>query len=375
MAARRDIVIVGAGAIGRGFLPWVIDGTSHDLIFVDSAERIVEPMKERGCFRSYRVREAELESRMFPVKAAWLPEEFDSRRHQPAAVFVNVGPRQVPHVLGLLRGIDCPIILCENDPATVAVVRSSVRDATALFAVPDVIASNTAPEHLLAVDPLSAVTEQGDLFIDDRAKDSLEGDVQWLSEAQLLSQQWTAKLYLHNTPHCATAYLGAFVGARYVHEAMAVPDIAEIVAGCMDEMLIALKLRWEISHKFLDWYAAKELRRFSNPLLFDPVSRVAREPLRKLDPEGRLIGAAQVCLSSGFVPHNLLVGIAGALLFRDRDDSDRHLDFMRRALPPDFFLTHVLNLRRGEPLEMILRDRMPKLVERIRSLPTLREHA
>src|SRR4029079_17509883 len=120
-----------------------------------------------------------------------------------------------------------------------------------------------------------------------------------------LDQQWTAKLYLHNTPHCVAAYLGALLGVEYMHEAMRDPELAAIVEGSMREMLTSLKLKWDIEHNFLDWYAQKELDRFRSELLFDPISRVAREPLRKLELEGRLIGSAQICLSLGFVPENI----------------------------------------------------------------------
>ena len=43
----------------------------------------------------------------------------------------------------------------------------------------------------------------------------------------------------------------------------------------------------------------KELKRFENKLLFDPISRVAREPLRKLRSDNRIILAlrlAFICL-------------------------------------------------------------------------------
>ncbi len=370
MADRRNVVIIGAGAIGRGYLPWVVDDARHELVFVDSNLQIVRPMRDRGRYRSHRVREGRIESRDVLVKDACLPGEFDWRRYDPEVIFVNVGPRSVARIAALLEGATCPVILCENDPATVEILKPHLGGGgAAVFAVPDVITSNTAPAELLAEDSLATVTEDGVLFIDERARGAVHGDIHWLSERELVDQQWTAKLYLHNTPHCVTAYLGALAGSRYVHEAMARPAVAEIVAGSMKEMLTALKLKWEIPHEFLDWYAEKELKRFANVQLYDPVSRVAREPLRKLDLDGRLIGAAQICLASGFIPHNILIGIAGALLFKDSNDSDRHLDFMRGALSSDIFLTHVLNLRRGEALEILLRERMEtiiKIVEGVR---------
>lgn len=362
----REVVVIGAGAIGRGYLPWCFQDVRW--IFVDSDPEIVNAMRARGGYTTYRARGGKLESRWIDVAAAYLPGEFPAAAHAcPMAVFINVGPRHAAAAAGLVRGCQAPVILCENDPATVGAVQASTGLSRVHFAVPDVITSNTSPDELLAKDSLSVVSEDGVLFVD-AAAGPLPGEFKALPLDELLHVQWTAKLFLHNTPHCVAAYLGALAGVRYVHEAMAIPEVSSIVAGSMTEMLNSLKLRWEIPHPFLEWYADKELARFRNPLLFDPISRVAREPLRKLEADGRLIGAAQICLASGFVPSNLLAGVAGALLFSREADADHHLGFMRRALPPAMFISHILSLRPGEALEIILREQLPRILPRLERL-------
>ena len=183
---------------------------------------------------------------------------------------------------------------------------------------------------------------------------------------ELILQQWTTKLFLHNTPHCIAAYLGALDGVSYVHESMAIKEIDRIVSGAMEEMLSALKARWDIEHSCLDWYAQKELSRFRCNLLFDPIARVAREPLRKLELDGRLIGAAQMCLSLGFIPENIMLGITAALLFDNPKDNDKHLAFMQKALSPTSFLTHVLGLRQGEALEVTLKAHLNKMISELK---------
>lgn len=361
-----EILVIGAGAIGRGYLPWCFHGFRFS--FVDKSPAIVEAMQERGQYRTYRARQGQLESMDVQVVSAYYPDSFLAAKHPDYdAIFINVGPRHAATVANLVRGFSCPIILCENDPATVTAVKASSGLKQVYFAVPDVITSNTAPADLLAQDSLSVISEDGVLFVDEAVGD-LKGDFQTLSTHELLHTQWTAKLFLHNTPHCVAAYLGALMGVQYLHESMAIPEANAIVAGAMTEMLNSLKLRWEIPHPFLEWYAEKELARFRNHLLCDPISRVAREPLRKLESDGRLLGAAQICLASGFIPDNLLAGIASALLFADEDDADRHLGFMRKALSPATFISHILSLRPGEALEVILREQLPLILPRLEQL-------
>lgn len=136
----------------------------------------------------------------------------------------------------------------------------------------------------------------------------------------------------------------------------------------MTEMLQTLKLQWDIPHDFLEWYAQKELARFRCQLLFDPVARVAREPLRKLELHGRLIGAAQMCLTLGVLPNNLIKGIVGAILFEDKQDPDHHIGLMRESMDTASFNRYVLGLRTGEPLDLMLREQMEAITTELREL-------
>lgn len=355
---KTKILMMGAGAIGRGYLPWVLDATKHDLIFIDSNQEIVDRLITQGGYTSYRVKSDAYEEKYVRVQAAYTPATFRVSEHEDAvACFFSVGPRNAAKAARILVGSRIPLVLCENDPETVGAVKQVIGHEDVFFAVPDVITSNTAPAHLLAKDPLSITTEDGILFIAEGLT-RVEGQITLLPEKELLRIQWAPKLYLHNTPHCIAAYLGALLGKTYVHEAMADLGAAALVEGAMKEMLQALKLKWDIPHDFLDWYAAKELDRFSCPLLYDPVARVAREPLRKLEIHGRLIGAAQMCLMLGVLPQCILKGIVGALLFDDANDPDHHVSFMREAMDVGSFNRYVLGLRPGEPLDLMLCDQI-----------------
>ncbi|MGV8108357.1 mannitol dehydrogenase family protein [Methanospirillum sp.] len=362
-----EIIILGAGAIGRGFLPWVFGSNLYDFVFVDNNAELIDQLNERKQYLTYRVRSKKLEKMLVPVKMAYTPPDFSPVKHPNAiAVFMSVGPRNCMAASKVLNGIKCPIILCENDPITIKIVQNSLNYNKVFFAIPDVITSNTASPDILTLDSLSIITEDGVLFVDEMAS-GIMGDIHFCDTSELL-KQWTAKLYLHNTSHAIAAYLGALVGVHYVHEAMKYPEIKNIVEGSMLEMLNALKLKWDIPHHFLEWYADKEIQRFSNELLYDPISRVAREPLRKLELKGRLIGAAQICLSLGFIPEKILIGITSALLFENELDPDQNLSFMRKSMSQNVLLTYILGLRKGEVLEIIMRERLAQIILQLENL-------
>ncbi|WNY23458.1 Mannitol-1-phosphate 5-dehydrogenase [Methanimicrococcus hongohii] len=336
MTAKEIIAIIGAGAIGRGFLPWKINTNKYDLVFVDINPEIVNGMNKNGGFLTFKSHNGKLEEKFVRASRSCLISEFKAANYTNlAAVFVAVGPSNVKAVADCLKGVSGSIILCENDPETVELLKADLGTDNVYFAIPDVIASNTASSENLLRDELAIHTENGKLFVDDRAN-RIDGDIEYISVDELLNKEWEAKLFLHNTPHCIAAYLGAMYGMIYLHEVMEHPELRETVSGSMNEMLSALKNKNgsrnkngnenrnenknENDHAFLDQYAAKEIERFSDKLLCDPISRVAREPYRKLQPNGRLIGAVKLCHSAGVSYDNIMIGIAGAALYAYREE-------------------------------------------------------
>jgi mannitol-1-phosphate 5-dehydrogenase len=61
--------------------------------------------------------------------------------------------------------------------------------------------------------------------------------------------------------------------------------------------------------------------RFENAELDDPVSRVGRDPLRKLGPEDRLLGAAKLAAEAGVQPRRLALVAAAAMCFLCSENS------------------------------------------------------
>ena len=316
-------LIIGGGAIGRGFIPWLLDAFELDIL--DASVELIDGINKHGSYLSFMsVGEKLLEKQVVPRRLATEIEQLFPLDYDIA--FVCVGPRNVTRLPQGIEELRCPIFSLENDPLTVEWMRQAYGWNTVFFGVPDVITSSSASPVNLTRDPYAIHTENGILYLQ-RPEDlapSLEPllpDVHWLP-VERLNQEWDAKLYIHNTPHCIAAYLGHLAGCTYLHEALARPAIRRVVKGVIDELLCALKLVTPYDHHFIESYAVKEVRRFSNPLLFDPVVRVAREPLRKLHPSGRLMGALRLLLSTGVNPTYLMAGIAAALLYADENDRD-----------------------------------------------------
>ena len=316
-------LIIGAGAIGRGFLPWLLDNFQIDVF--DKSKHLIVSLEKKGGFHSFMSFGTHLKKKWITIHNATSSiSDLDFISY--SVVFISVGPRNIQSLPDSIGEFLCPIFSLENDPVTVDQIKQKYGLQNVYFGVPDVITSSTASRANLKLDHLSLHTEQGVLYLEKPKKSFKEltrllPQVNWLSIGQL-KKEWDAKLYIHNTPHCVAAYLGSLIGSEYLHESLSNSVVKKIIEGLIDEILTALKISTPYDHEFLEDYAKKEVERFSNKLLYDPIARVAREPIRKLDPSGRLMGALRLLLLNGIKPTYLMIGITAALLYSSVKDSD-----------------------------------------------------
>jgi hypothetical protein len=70
----------------------------------------------------------------------------------------------------------------------------------------------------------------------------------------------------------------------------------------------------------------------------------------------------------GFIPYNILTGIVSAILFEGDRDSDNHLVFIRETLAPQMLSTYILGLRKGEVLDLVIKEQFVKISSKLDSL-------
>ena len=363
---KKNILIYGAGAIGRGYLPWVFSPEVFNFYYVESNIKIRTLLLSQKSFTTFRTVGNQYESMKVVVQDCFDPGQETDFIKQADVIVTAVGPRNFFSLRPMLDQLKVPVICCENDSSLPSIMREWTANDKVVFAIPDVITSNTANNDLLDQDPLAIITEFGECFIDNIVSD-VPAACSYVSDKEL-AKQWAAKLYVHNTPHCIAAYLGSLLGLTYLHEAMENQRASKIVEGAMDEMVAMLSTRTEMNRDFLKYYRNKELDRFRNQLLFDPITRVAREPFRKLALDERLIGAAQQCLAVGIVPNNILLGIMAAFCFESEDDPDSHIKYLIKSLTPSEFLRTILRLRDNEALSLLLVEQWDSLLMQIKEL-------
>ena len=249
-------LIIGAGAIGRGFLPWVFQ--NFDLTFYDSNQPLIESLNKSKGYKTFMSLNEELkELRVSNAEFVNSIDQLDFKSFDIA--IVCIGPRNLINLSKNFSNLTCPLYSLENDSNTVFFLRNYLKKENIYFGVPDVITSLTASPENLELDVNALHTENGVLYLEDHGDISKKlktylPEIEWVSKQRML-KEWDAKLYIHNTPHCIAAYYGYLMKCNYLHEALEIESIKLALDGVVDEVLQTLKIITNHDHDFLEWYA------------------------------------------------------------------------------------------------------------------------
>ena len=378
----RQAVQFGAGKIGRGFLGQLLFEGGCQTTFVDADTLLVDALNARGAYPLRLVSDVETETlRIGSLRALDARRDGDAVAQavvQAGLVSVAVGANALPHVApALAAGLNAraaagggplDILLCENQWHAASLMR-------------DLLAPHLAPEALeyfetqvglvetvigrmvpmttdqqRTEDPLLIVAEPyKELPI---ARAMLRGEPPPLP-GLILADHFEAyearKLYLHNMSHAALAYLGYQQGHKFIWQCAADADVLDTCRQALAEVIPALAAEYVLSPRDLTAFADDLLGRFANKALGDTVARVAADPLRKLRPEDRLVGAANLCLKHGIMPTGLARIIWFAFASAGYADANpQALTAPRWALGEEAALAAVAGLPSGSVLSQMV---------------------
>jgi len=332
------VVQFGAGNIGRGFTGQLFTEAGYEVVFVDVAAAVVAALNER---RSYPLRLAGPDRfetlTIRPVRAIDGRDVPAVARELARCAFActAVGVPALPHVAPALaagireRAAPLNVILCENQLHCSDLLRGYLQRSVPEVLLRDVglvesVVSRMAPVVPQAEreeDPLLAVAEDyATLPVDRKGFVSAPPPLATLLPVDDFAAYVERKLFVHNMGHAVAAYLGYQEGCEYVHQAMATAAVAAAVERAMAEAGQALQRGRGFGAEETRRHRDDLLRRFANPALNDTVARVGRDPVRKLRPEDRLVGAGLLCLDWDVEPTQIARGVAAALRFDPEDD-------------------------------------------------------
>ena len=392
----------GAGNIGRGFLGELFHASGYRTVFVDVDPALVDALNRRGAYEVHHItNDGDTPVRVSGVSAL-SAADLDAVARAVAGASVActaVGVRALKAVApalaqGLLlrvrRAAAAPldVITCENLVGAGRFLRDLVwaeieaaagpgrptqadRAAgppplgralfEARFGFVEAVVSRMVPfvpAEVRLRDPLWITCEPyARLPVDAAAFRGPVPRIVGLEPVPCILAYQRRKLASHNMSHAMAAYLGYQAGCEFIWQAMADASIVQAVRGAMAETGRALASRFGFEPAEQRAYETDLLERYRNRALGDQVRRVAADPMRKLGPEDRLVGAARLCLQENVEPEHVLVGIRAALAYNDPGDAAAvRLQQMLASRGRNAVLREVCGLLPNEPLFARLRE-------------------
>jgi mannitol-1-phosphate 5-dehydrogenase len=337
----EKIVVFGAGASGRGHVGLLAWQAGFEIVFVDKKAALVDALRRQGRYTVtlYGRQCQEIVASGYRVyhwlERAAVAEEIRDARLVLTAVFDQNLPDVARTIaLGIAAcaraGRRAPLncIACENmmDSSTTLGnhVRSLLKDADFAWCekhvgFPDCMISRVVPRP--EGDLLAIVAEDYNEWT--ARRETFRGEKPPLDALELVDNQSARlerKLFIHNGGHAVCGYLGFHRGHRYIHEAVADPEVARHVIAALDELGEVVRRSWGFSPESIDQYKQDLCRRGAVPEMRDEILRVVRDPIRKLSPRERLVAPATLAVAYG-LPHLAIVrGIVAALRYRHPQD-------------------------------------------------------
>ena len=385
----KKAVIFGAGNVGRGFLGQLFCESGYQVVFVDIDEPLIRALRSQGAYTLRLVDNEHCEEvRVGPVTGL-LSSDKEAVAEALAEATLGataVGARALPHIaptvaagisLRARRGVSASLnlIICENLKGAAAIFRGMVTEhldeagreyLTTHVGFVDTVIGRMVPElpaELRAKDPSLIIAEPYKELPVDRA--GFVGEIPkivGLEPCDNFPVYTARKLYLHNAGHAILGYLGYRRGYVLGYEALEDTEIRPIFDGALEESLKGIVAHYGVSESWLRAHVADLTRRCANRALADPILRLARDPLRKLAPSDRLVGAARLAESAGIMPLNLAWGIAAGLAF-DSPQDPIAVELQKRIAAEGIegVLASVCEIKADEPLGMAVLERYRRL--------------
>ncbi|MDO4977474.1 MAG: mannitol-1-phosphate 5-dehydrogenase [Eubacteriales bacterium] len=337
----KKAIQFGAGNIGRGFIGALLNQAGYHVVFADVVEAVIDKINEDKEYTVHVMDVACEDQKIAGISGVnstkpEAVEEISTADIVTTAVGLVILPRIAPTIAAAIelrqsKGItECMnIIACENAIRGTSQLKKAVYDnlseegkafADQYVGFPDCAVDRIVPP-VKSENFIDVVVEE--YFEWDVEKSGFKGEIPVIPGMSLVDDLMAyieRKLFTLNTGHCITAYLGTLRKIPTIDQAIADPEVFAIVSAAMKESGDGLIKKHGFDAEKHAAYIQKIISRFKNPYLQDDVTRVGREPLRKLSPTDRLIKPLSTAAGFGLPVDHLIVGVAAALHYNNADD-------------------------------------------------------
>ena len=381
-------VIFGAGKIARGFVGHLLFLSGIEFTFVEKVEPLAALINERGQYTVNILGDPSKNTCVTGAKALTFSqkEEISTAIAKADCVFDAVGGKNLGEIVPFLtagiekRARENPgpmnIVTCENWKLPADILRQGIsetisEDCREFFetsvGITEAVIMRSAIEstpELLAKDPL--VVNAQDFwklpFDASRLKAPMPEGMICLEPIYEFTGFLERKFYTYNAANGTTSFVGALLGYKYIADAAHDERILKLLDGVYTETATALSKKHNFPFEEQWAFTRTSLHKLQDRNIVDYIERNARDPMRKLGKDDRLVGSARLCLDYGVRPEHLAVAIACAMHYTEpTDEFAVALAEMREKEGYDAILTKVCSVEPESELGRLIKEKLEEI--------------
>ena len=344
----KEIAIVGAGKIGRGYLSDLFSRAGYHLIFINGSPVTVDKLNEQGYYTLFTAKSDGLDKRKIAGFEAYSSKrDFDvcvERLQKVDLVAVALYPGAYPSVADLLAktiikrmesGLEEPlnVMFFVNMVFTARTFKTLLRERmddkqwaycethVGLVEALTHRGGYNPTEEMLAEDPLCISTGEGEVLPVGDCFVGEKPDMPYMQFVDRIEGRMVKKIWCGNMRHCTTACIGKARGAKYTFECANDQYVRKCADYATVEAKFGIAKEFGFTQAEIDEGVGLNWDSMKNPNAKDDVDRVCADPIRKLGHDERFIGPALLCLKYGMVPYFLARGAAYLLRYENEKDA------------------------------------------------------
>ncbi|MCD9021353.1 hypothetical protein [Cohnella silvisoli] len=379
-------VIFGAGKIARGFVAHLLQAGGYEVTFVEVNPSLVQLMNKQQKYRVHVMGASDKNAIISDYECLQLQDTDKVAKALRGAdvAFTSVGGKHLT-ALGLTLGdafgrlFEDPnwtrpltLVTCENWKEPALSLREAIRSVLPAEAarrfddqigVTEAVVMRSAVEptpEQAAEDPLGVyVQDYWELPVDRERFRGTPPSIPGVRYIDGFAGFLERKFYTYNAANGTVSYLGCLRGHRLIAEAASDPEIVRILDGVYRETGKALARKYGILETEQLAFADSSRRKLQDRSIIDYVERNARDPIRKLGQDDRLVGSARLCMNYGVQPVSLATAIAAAIYYESGNPDDPSAPELKRRLTEegiDSILYHVCGLPAEDPLAALVKE-------------------
>ncbi len=322
----QTCLTIGAGAIGKAISGFVFSNLGYQVFFADVDRSLINEINELNGYNIICTQYGHPKSKQFisNVKAVDLsdPDILEIAVHADI-ICTAIGSLGMQKFLPVLcnwikkriaiGNEETRLFLFENDlllkttitdyisnelgffPSNIHIIQTSIERMSKCIITKD------GHREIVSEQFIPIILSKNDLI-----GSGLETRNDYFQMVENVTPYYYRKLYTNNMGHAVLGYVGIFRGLKNTVQAMNDPYILNLLNEALSESVKALQKEFSFSSEDLDNHIAILKERYLNIDLKDDLTRLTRDPVRKLGRNERIIGIIMLCEKHGVTADALI---------------------------------------------------------------------